>query len=408
MRLCLYNPQAVQSVFGKLLISKLLGESKKQTMVNSKLGYFLELLKDKKVDIAIVVDGRATSILASTRQSRILNRVWIIRFISYFEVYLWCYFNKINPFKQKIIFKLNQLDPKNDVLLACGALTNIFYDDKERFKKSYFYKFKGKKIVHLSHYFLGTRRIADNLNLAKPDLYVAESDLSKNAYFRNFFNYRKSVYILPFILRDRYVSKVEFRRRKSKCLALGNLVVFDNSEVFSDFCEFFGDKTLHPMRWEIYKNRNKIKKYVEVCINYDKLTLKLSMFRKVLNLIRGKYNKVKYFQFDIVAKYNSYQMFVSPEERVGVPSVNFVEGMACGCAYLGIKSHIYDDLGLIDGENYISYDGTLEDLIKKVNFYKKRPEELERIAKNGYEYVINEFSKKRVINNFLNRIKELF
>lgn len=66
MRLCLYNPQAVQSVFGKLLISKLLGESKKQTMVNSKLGYFLELLKDKKVDIAIVVDGRATSILAST------------------------------------------------------------------------------------------------------------------------------------------------------------------------------------------------------------------------------------------------------------------------------------------------------------------------------------------------------
>jgi len=82
--------------------------------------------------------------------------------------------------------------------------------------------------------------------------------------------------------------------------------------------------------------------------------------------------------------------------------------MACGCAYLGIKSHIYDDLGLIDGENYISYDGTLEDLIKKVNFYKKRPEELERIAKNGYEYVINEFSKKRVINNFLNRIKELF
>ena len=41
--------------------------------------------------------------------------------------------------------------------------------------------------------------------------------------------------------------------------------------------------------------------------------------------------------------------------------IGFVEGMACGSAYIGLDDPMYKDIGLIPGKHYIIY-GTLEDL----------------------------------------------
>lgn len=407
MRLCFYNPQAVQSVFGELLISKLFRSNKAQTKANSKLGYFLDLLNDKKVKTAIVVDGTVTSIFSATRKSKILNKYWIVKIISFFEIYLWCWFNDINPFKQKIIFKLKDLNPKNDLLFGLAALTNVFFED-DKLDKSFFKLYKGRKIVHLSHYFLDTKKISKNLNIIKPDLYISEADLSKNMYFKHFFKYNKKVYVLPYVLREKYILKTNIKKRKNKCLAVGTLFIVDKSEIFRDVHNFFKVDTLQPMRKSIYKNRTKYKKYIDSYINYSKSTLKMSLVRKIINLLTGKYNKNKYYNFNIVDKYNEYKMFVSPEENTGPPSINFVEGMACGCAYFGIKGDVYSDVGLIDKKNYIAYNGTLSDLKKKIVYYQNHQKELLKIAQNGYSFVRKNFYKEKVVKNFLKDMEMMF
>ncbi len=401
MRLCFYNPQAVQSILGDTLISRIFRTNKKQIKSLCKLDYFLDVLKNKNIDTAIVVDGTSTSLFSAVRQSKKFNKIFIIKILSYFEIYFWCILNKINPLKQKIIFNLNKLDLNNDLLFGFGALTNVFFE-KNRVNKSFFKLFNGKKIIHLNHYFLDTKNLVQNFNKVKPNLYISEADLSKNDYFKYFFK-NKKVYILPYILRDRYILKKKFKNRKNICLALGTSTVFDKSDIYKDFCNFFKTNTLQPMRNEIYLNRNKITKFIDNYVYFGKSNSKLSFLKKIVNL--KKVNK--YFSFDVVSKFNNYKMFVSPEELIGMPSINFVEGMGCGCAYFGLKD-FYKDLGLIDGVNYVAYNGTLDDLIKKIDYYQKHNKKLEKIAKNGYDFVRKNYNKEVVVEKFLNDMKKMF
>lgn len=401
MRLCFYNPQAVQSILGDTLISRIFRTNRKQIKSLCKLDYLLEILKNPDIDTAIIVDGTSTSLFSPVRKSNRFNKLFIIKIVSFFEIYFWCLLNKINPLKQKIIFNINKLDSKNDLLFGFGALTNVFFDSN-KIKKSLFKLFKGKKIIHLNHYFLDTKNLSKNLNIIKPDLYLSEADLSKNDYFKHFFN-NKKVYILPYVLRDRYVLKKKFKNRKNICLALGTSTVFDASDIYKDFCVFFKTNTLQPMRNEIYINKNKITKFIDNYVYFGKSSLNTSFLKKIFNL--KKVNK--YFSFDVVLKFNNYKMFVSPEELIGVPSINFIEGMGCGCAYFGLKD-FYKDLGLTDGVNYIAYDGSLEDLTNKIEYYQKHNKKLEKIAKNGYDLVRKNFNKDLVVEKFLSDMEKMF
>lgn len=115
----------------------------------------------------------------------------------------------------------------------------------------------------------------------------------------------------------------------------------------------------------------------------------------------------KYFSFNIVKKFNDYKMHFLGEEILGVPGIGFVEGMACGSAYIGLDSPMYRDYGLIPGVHYIAYDGTKEGLRATVEHYQK-PEnqaELERIAKAGCEFVRENFSGCVVAKNLMDRLK---
>jgi glycosyltransferase involved in cell wall biosynthesis len=100
-------------------------------------------------------------------------------------------------------------------------------------------------------------------------------------------------------------------------------------------------------------------------------------------------------------------MFICPEEITDLPGIGFVEGMACGCLYFGKLSAIYTDLGLIDGENYVAYDGTIEDLLLKIKFYKKNLEQSTRIAENGKNFVINKFNQENIRRTFYNDLLRL-
>ena len=107
----------------------------------------------------------------------------------------------------------------------------------------------------------------------------------------------------------------------------------------------------------------------------------------------------------MVDKFNDYKMFICPEEIIDLPAVGFVEGMACGSAFIGIKNSMYKDLGMIDKVNYIAYDGSFDDLMIKINYYQNHPIELEEIAENGRKFIEINFNSEKVIKDLLNLFK---
>ena len=102
-------------------------------------------------------------------------------------------------------------------------------------------------------------------------------------------------------------------------------------------------------------------------------------------------------------------MFVCPEDALGFYGIGAIEGMACGCAMIGWNYGAYEDIGLVSGVHYISYDGTLEGLKKTVEFWQKDENQakLEEIAINGYNYIKDRFSQENVAREYLESLTKL-
>ena len=110
----------------------------------------------------------------------------------------------------------------------------------------------------------------------------------------------------------------------------------------------------------------------------------------------------------MVEAFNSYKMCIIGEEILGIPGIGFVEGMACGCAYIGLDSPAYRDWGLVPGIHYITYNGSKEDLRKVIEYYQmdEHQEELEKIAETGCKYVRENFSGETVAGNLIKQLEE--
>ena len=275
----------------------------------------------------------------------------------------------------------------------------------------YWDKMKPLKLFHLTHYLLETSKIANHAEKYGIKHFVAENNLAKNSnFFQKFFPSCQNVYTLPSVFQERFKPKKSFSERKNKCLATGTYqILTKKGSRVEDFMNYFNIDTPHPMRKEIYKNRESIKNMIDSYISdYNEVKPKeVSVSDNTfLRAIKSLYNlwfvkQSKYFEFDIVEKYNEYKMFVVPEEANDLPGIGFVEGMACGCAYFGIVDPMYSDIGLIDGLHYVGYDGTLDSLIDKIKYYQLHQNELERIARTGMDFARKNFNGEIVAKKFL-------
>jgi glycosyltransferase involved in cell wall biosynthesis len=367
------------------------------------------------------------------------------------ELIIWILINKLNPFKFRIIRKLEELH-SDDVLISFlyehfNNQSGKFGYPRKRLIKA-FKNCKAFKVIHLTHYGYNVDIGARNAQSAGIDLFVSENNLFKNSqFFRQFFKwYEKDVYALPFVPKARFVKSNKFGQRINKAIATGTITLPMNDR---HFIEFFNDDKLQPMRNEIYKNSNGIKNYIDsyitdikdfgflenettslmnvfsrICIpasilssrNIDILKYFINYFViypfRIIRLARRKTTKESikmdrnYYKFDIVKSYNDYKMFVVPEEAIGLPGIGFVEGMACGAAFVGLRDPMYSDLGLIDGKNYIGYDGTLEDMIAKIAYYQRHEKELAIISENGYNLVRDKFAGPKVSKDFIEELKK--
>lgn len=313
-------------------------------------------------------------------------------------VYLWAILNKINPFRLRIITNPDLL-MKEDVLFMFLFPNFVTQHDKlsdHRVKLNQdLTKIKCKKVVHFTHFNYNSNLGSSNLKKVGVDLIVAENDLKKNSpYFNKYFDwYNNDILVLPFVAKEKFNNFNNFSQRINKAVATGTITL----PMDECFKKYFGHSDLHPMRLEIHNNRDSITNYIE------------SYVSSIIEETNGKKNddQKKYFSFDIVKKYNEYKMFIVPEEISGLPGISFVEGMRCGCAYIGIDDPMYTDLGMMPGVHYISYDGTFVDLINKIKYYQNNPKDLESIAFNGYEFSVKFFTKENACRVFNQKISQL-
>ena len=407
MRICIYNPQAISGVFGKSLISILTDPSQVSASHTSKYSYLLDFIRSDKYKRAWVVDGTASSLWQPSVNVKLLPKAWMVKIFSYLEIYIWLLINGFNPLKEEIIYNVKGLKTKNDVLIGFAFLTNTFYEEK-LIIKSVFSKFKGKKLVHLSHCYMDTNEVAKNVAKIGGTKAILEVDLRNSPFLKKEFKFINDCYILPFGVRDRYRKIKTFKKRSEKCLAIGSLTLFPNKGTYRYFYNYFKVDTLHPMRKKLLENAQRLKDLFDITISVhkseNKVFYKKWFIYKLIEFLITRPGQ-EYHQFDIVKKYNEYRMFVSPEEIHGLPSVNGVEGMACGCALIALKHQMYTDIGMVDGKHYIGYNGTFDDLQKKVLYYRKHADKLKIISNSGYKLINEKFRTRAVVKVFFEDIE---
>ena len=300
--------------------------------------------------------------------------------------------NKTRFIEYKHVLKKNRIDSKKIILIK--SIKDIRQDDLvivyrhhgEQFLEiEQIEAFKAISMIH----FWGQKQEAIKLEKADISCFVNESDLQKNSeIYRRFYGGLKDkpFVVHPFVFAERFQNKKPFNERKNMAFATGTITYKDDP----DFLEVYGDPCDQPSRKQIKDNPEFFKNIIyctssdynedstakKITPNDNKL---IAFYKKVYNRFNTGQQK-KYYSFDMVEAFNSYKMCVVGEEILGVPGIGYVEGMACGCAYIGLDSPMYTDVGLIPGVHYITYDGSKEDLKKVIEYYQmdEHQEELEQ------------------------------
>lgn len=336
------------------------------------------------------------------------------------------YLKKITSFKilrkleAKLVFKINKIP--NDSVKFVTDIQEIKDDDVVilygHFPGSQFDldpAARGIKIADHIHFY-GDLETANKLKEQNVKYYICEIDLQKycGLYRKNYAWFQGKYIPRKFAYQPRFENKKIFSERKNKAVAMGTLTICDLPE----FVEYYGTDVYQPKRKMIFDNTKLLEKEVDSYIsNYQeipRMQIKESdsaikiIYKKMCNYFTNGKQK-KYFSFDMVEKYNEYKMFVCPEDALGAYGIGVVEGMACGCAMIGWDYGAYEDLGLIAGVHYISYDGTVDDLQRKIQYYQceENQKELENIAKNGCEFVRENFSQNVVAKEYYESLKAI-
>lgn len=320
------------------------------------------------LDGLIKQDNRLNVIIDSTISVFIPHKFFVVlpkpirEVIVKFEFKQWV---KINKFENYINLINHSTDLSNDILLAFSYKSAVggFLQRIELFNKFQ------RTVFHLSHYFVSTQVKADNLKLIK-NLYLAgDSDITENSYFQNFFSWYvdKPFLVLPFAISSRFQVIKSFELRKDSCVATGSFHDLTKELPHKNYLDFItatGSITYHPIRKEIFDNKeviaNKVGCYVSPYRDYAKKS-KLAQFIKHFAV-----SQKKYFSIDIVERYNDYKFAVVGEELSGFPALGAFEAIACGCILIADPA-FYKGTWLVENKHFIPYNGSLSGLLNSID-----------------------------------------
>lgn len=366
-----------------------------------KHGYLLKYLLDHpEYEVCNYINDRGFSWLRN--ESRVLMRFLnMFRFAEYRKTMK---VNNIDRKKIKILKDVSEIKP-NDLLI----LYNVCADNYRGMENVQ--AFKALSMLH----FHGIASENDIINKSDVSCLFGEVDLQKNCeLYRTYYHVDRPWVTHPFVYAERFQNKVPFNKRKNMAFATGTITYKHHEE----FLAVYGDPCDQPTRKQI-KDDPEFFKDTVYCTSSDYLEddagkkvnetdiFPVKLYKRVYNRTHVGKQK-KYYSFDMVEAFNSYKMCIVGEEILGIPGIGFVEGMACGCAYIGQDMPAYRDWGLIPGIHYITYDGTKEDLKRVIEYYQMddHQTELEKIARTGCEYVRTNFSGNAVAAKLLEQLEE--
>lgn len=368
-----------------------------------KHGYLLKYLLDhpEKYQVCNYINDRGFSLYTNgngplmkvlNKFSRLENRITLRK-------------NGIKPSLIPVLTKPSEIK-EDDILISY----NVCHEGLRGLKD-----IKAFKVLSMLHFH---GRDGEDARIKEADFncFMNETDLSKSSeIYRKYYHTDLPWIVHPFVFAERFKNIKPFAERQNKCFSTGTITYKKHPE----FLSVYGDPCDQPARKFVKDNPEFFKDTVD-CYSFDYLEdepgKKINSTDNFLvKLYKGWYNRThvgkqkKYFSFDMVEKFNDYKMHLLGEEILGVPGIGFVEGMACGSAYIGLDSPMYRDYGLIPGVHYITYDGTKEGLRATVEHYQKpeNQEELEKIAKAGCEFVRSHFRGEKVAERLLHDLQSM-
>lgn len=368
-----------------------------------KHGYLLHFLlcHPEQYEVCSYINERGFSILTKGNK-------YLLKFLNLFKYteHRWILRKNHIDSKKITIIKKKEEITADDIVLLYNVMDENFLGVGD------LTAFKALSMLH----FHGRSSEDERIKKANIDCFISESNLQKNSeIFRRYYHIDKPWIIHPFVFQDRFKPIKPFSERKNKVFSTGTITYKTHKE----FLETYIDPCDQPARKFVKDNPEFFKDTVD-CYSSDYLegsnrkeykasdNKLVRLYKQIYNRFNTGHQK-KYFSFNMVEKFNEYKMCLLGEEILGVPGIGFVEGMACGCAYIGLDSDMYRDYGLIPGVHYIPYDGTKEGLRSVVEYYQKpeNQEELEKIAKTGCYYVRQNFCGDVVAKKLLDNITEL-
>ena len=373
-----------------------------------KYSYFVEhFLKNQLMPTGILLDFRRSSFAGTP-----LYFLAKFKIVIFLEFLFWLALNRINPFRVKVYFSIKSLETNKDVLFDFAK--SIV--DGQRAAASAFLEYNGLKLLHLTHYFQDPKLLQEKLSNQRNLMLCAEANLTKSIFFQKYFPDCPSVYILPFVAKEKFRIALPNPDKVKKCLAIGSIGRL-KSQAVMDFYPFVD--AIQPMRAIILRESKRSPEIFTCRIkgpNTDPGSDHfLRRFTSCFNLKRlkdlfwtaseKKGNEFQYFNFNLIDDFSGHTMFIAPEEITGLPSINFVEGMSQGCLYLGASESIYQDYGMVAGFHYVSYkELDFKDLEQTVKYLMKNSELSSFIGKNGREFALREFSAQNVSKKFVEDI----
>lgn len=364
--------------------------------------YLLDyLLEDPNYEVCSYINKRGFSMVTSFH-SVVLDFLNLFRFWEHNYVLRK---NGYDPQKITIIKHLEDIRKEDLVILYRHCPQQLIDADKIT-------SFKALSMIH----FWGTKSESKVLEHVNPDVLFCESDLSKySEIFKRYYSwYKKDFIVHSFVFAPRFKRIKPFAERENQAFATGTITYKKDP----DFLEVYGEPCDQPIRKQIKDNADCLKSLI-YCTSNDytenvKSTAKikrnnaLTRFYKALHYKLFESQQRVYYSFDMVQSFNNYKMCIVGEEILGVPGIGFVEGMACGCAYIGQRIGYYEDLGMQEGVHYIGYDGTLDDLKAKIKYYQQseNQDELEFIANAGYEFAQRFFNSTTSASVLMEKLVE--
>lgn len=292
----------------------------------------------------------------------------------------------------EFIFTASELNRKADVLLNLNLM--CFPNIKSDFSRGVA-NFNGLKIFHVGDYFWyrpGSETYKLLQSVGVDHLFGYAMHDRYCSYFQEYFpDYRGKVWGIPFGYTPRFVSTTPFSERKAKAVGAGSVNPLRPLHTpiinYRETADFFPDENwFHKFRRELVLNKN--------------------FLSKEMDSMLPEFPVIKDFKYDLVAKFNEYQMFITCESIFSFPSAKVFEGMACQTALICADLECNKEYGLEDGKNCIMYNPySIDDFKYKTTLMQSNDKLLRKIAKEGSRFVTKNYTQKGVAKKIFQTTK---